>query len=84
MPARGHRLGHGSRDLALDCATAGLAVALCVLAATALNRLPYPGAQHYRARIGAMLTAPLLSDAPTELEIGGEPVPHITTGNESE
>jgi hypothetical protein len=79
MPARVHHPRYRSRDLALDWAAVGVAAALCVLAATALNRLPYPGAQHYRERIGAVLTVPHIPELP---ETGSNTEPQISTGNE--
>lgn len=64
MPSRVLASRHSHRDLMLDWASVLLAAALLALAATALNRLPYPGSQPYAGRISAVLTAPLLPAVP--------------------
>ena len=74
-PPRGHR------DLALDWAAVVLAAIVCLLAATAFNRLPYPGAQHYRESISAVLTAPFV---PVHPDATAEPQPHTTSDDGTE
>lgn len=81
MPVHMLKPPHRRRDLALDWATAALALLLCLLAATAFNRLPYPGAQHYRQSITAVLTAPFAPELP---DAPAEPPPHLPPDQDSE
>lgn len=60
MVARVLRRVRVTRETVLDWACVLLAAALLLLAATALNRLPYPGRQPYAHHISAVVTSPLL------------------------
>lgn len=73
MPVHMLKPPRGHRDLALDWAAVALAAIVCLLAATAFNRLPYPGAQHYRESISAVITAPFV---PVHPDATAVPQPH--------
>jgi hypothetical protein len=64
MAPRILRRTRSQRDLLLDGACILLSIVFLVLAATALNHLPYPGSQPYAHRISAVITSPLIPAVP--------------------
>jgi hypothetical protein len=63
MTAGGPRLMTIRRDALLDAAAVVTGIVLIVFAATALNRLPYPGSQHYDGAVSLNVPAvPSLPD----------------------